>query len=374
MIFLPDFSEKIRKFYLNLSIKIEKIKTLSKINLYCYINLFYRTNIQMSLEISVLGTKKSLSSILGNSNESSKETTTYKSQNQQFQSQSIHTQQKIIEKKYDNQNDRFQRDVFSRPNVKPSNTQSLQARVNMANSYDRNSLAWIVECLKTEVMNRGLNSINQNLHSSDIELLKNFKTKFTNYQNNWNGLMGFMMKNIVKIDDKYMLHNFFGIKEIVVNQIINISLSYILIGAPIENEIKLFILNTVPLAFNTIHVINTKISKINRTIEELSSQKQYNSYTIQEFESEIKTNPKIKNNHTKEKLLKLHSEQKSLSEKINKLSGEKDIEQSMINNEIYKLVTGLSFNYFMHDDWCPPLDNNIIKETQTKSNIISLFF
>jgi hypothetical protein len=275
--------------------------------------------------------------------------------------------------------------------------------------YDKNSMAYVVYHIRKEIYDRATSRENlQNLHPIDLNAIKKFQEKFSKISQDWIGLMDFMLKKFLEVDDQHSNNDYYGFKNILTNHILNISLSFIIIGGdtnhgdgidnlfanqiilPSENKpdkptirqkIKKFF-SFLPKTMDKISVEYREILKLDRQHSEYLENEEYAISLIQTLNTNIRQQKKDINettDKTKKKELQeiLSEDQKSLQQalvdkevfekKIQETIDKKNFKTASIKTIFNDLTRCLDFNYFMHDIWCPTLDYEIMPVLGAKS-------
>uniref|UniRef100_A0A6G6AAN7 Uncharacterized protein n=1 Tax=Borely moumouvirus TaxID=2712067 RepID=A0A6G6AAN7_9VIRU len=232
-------------------------------------------------------------------------------------------------------------------------------------SYDKNSLACICEIIRQKVTERcTLN--NKFLDTSDQVILERVQKKFEEKKNDWNLMMDFILKHMIILDEKFIQYNHLDVKDLIRDQISNISFSYIILED--SNTFKQNIINfikSLDIFMSEIHQCKVKLSKLNLQTSKHQNIKKDNLKNITLAEQKIKSsnishNETIINKKNIETYKKIIEETESMLKSFDK---NKEIFNQTILDNIYFINTNLKFNtvssYFMHDDWIPYLDNNI---------------
>lgn len=213
---------------------------------------------------------------------------------------------------------------------------------------DKKSLTSFVESIRKEITKKATEKVIDRDKQINI-----FTQKFSKSFVEWNELMNLMSKKITIIDKKYMVLNYFGLKEKLAHHLLNISLSFVMIGGQtVSDKIKIFFelleptMNKISLETKVLLELDrshslflTKINNITYLIQTLKK----NPVDQSSIEPIIKEKQMLENN-----IINIINEKKQCYEKI-RLS-------------FCSLENCLQFDYFLHDDWCPYLDIDIIKK------------
>lgn len=268
------------------------------------------------------------------------------------------------------------------------------------NNYDKNSLTFIFTDIKNKI-------IEKKMRGAETKSANIFQQKLEKTFIAWSKMMDFILVKLLMLDNKYLSQNFFGFKELLIYNIMNISLSFIIIGATtktgsgidnlngpsttilenkknkqltIKQQISLF-LELLPIAIEQISQNNKRILQLeneytcyfqeyNNIIASIQIQK--NEYLIQKNESDKQQN-KSKTDHNKnnkivlspilvqinDMIKNLTDEQKNIENKIQNVDDKKIRLKNIINGKFCSLTNYIKFSYFMHDDWYPSLDSDL---------------
>lgn len=179
-------------------------------------------------------------------------------------------------------------------------------------------------------------------------------------------MMDFILKHMIILDEKYIQYNHLDIKDLIRDQISNISFSYIILED--SNTFKQNIINyikSLDIFMSEIHQCKVRLSKLNLQISKHQNIKKDNLKSITLAEQKIKSsnishNETIINKKNIETYKKIIEETELMLKSCDK---NKEIFNQTILDNIYFINTNLKFNtissYFMHNDWIPYLDNNI---------------
>lgn len=275
--------------------------------------------------------------------------------------------------------------------------------------YEKNSMAYIVNHFRREIYERGTQRIPENLHPSDYNAMNKFQKIFAQVLGDWKGLMDHMIKKFCEIDAHHINNDYYGYRYILSTHILNMSLSFIIIGGDTncgDGIDNLLVTNIIPpedvnnVSKPTIRqkikryfiLLPKVMEKISREYDEILrydrehtkclENEEYATSLIQTLNSSIKQHKKdigkASNKTDKKKLEESLSEtQKSLElaifnkntyeKKIQKIIGEKRNKNISIKNIFNELIKCLNFNYFMHDIWCPALEYQIMPTFENKT-------
>ncbi len=268
--------------------------------------------------------------------------------------------------------------------------------------YEKNSMAYIVSYFQREIYERATKNIFENLHPNDINAMKNFQEKFSKVSGVWKGLMDFMMKKFSEIDAVHIYNDYYGYKDILTSHILNMSLSFIIIGGDtycgdgidnfilykeniketsdtntakqtIREKIKKFLLH-LPTVMNKISGVHNEILNFNREHSNCLENVEYATSLIQTLKTHIKKQQdeitRCNKNKIRELQESLDENKESLQQaifnknlhekKIQEIIDKKNMKNSLIKEYFNELSRSLNFSYFMHDDWCPPLEYEIM--------------
>lgn len=272
--------------------------------------------------------------------------------------------------------------IFQKKNNGPIPRSRLPSKILGANSYqnrrrikkpygsfvqilvsDKKSLSSFVESLKEEIKKK----VDEN--SEDSVLIANFSKKFSDLYIEWNELMNFMLDKIKELDKKYMSLDYFGFKEKLAHNLLNISLSFIIIDdETIKNKINLFFEILEP-TMNQISCMTKRLLELDKNHSVLLTQNNNTISTIQAIKNNIKVLVKtVGQKHSIDKetlendLLDMINKHEEIENKIMDVILDKKQCNERIRTEYHSLENCLQFDYFMHDDWCPYLDVDIIRK------------
>ncbi|AQN68081.1 hypothetical protein [Saudi moumouvirus] len=232
-------------------------------------------------------------------------------------------------------------------------------------SYNKNSLAYISETIRQKVTER-CTIKNKFLDLEDLQAWERINKKFEEKQNDWNHMMDFILKHMIILDEKYIQYNHLDIKNLIRDQLVNISFSYIILDD--SNTFKQNIIEYIK-SLDTfmieMHQCKIKLSKLNLQFSKYQNIKKDNFKNIAQCEQKIKSS-NISHNETIINKKNIETYKKSIEEAeqmLRSLDKNKETYNQTILDNIYFINTNLKFNslssYFMHDDWIPSLDNNI---------------
>lgn len=299
----------------------------------------------------------------------------------------------------------------------------LQRYSFQSHLVDRNSLVYYITNLKNEITIRGQEEIHFDI-GPDVNLLNKFQKKFTEVRKSWNNLMDLLIKIFDDIDKKYKQHNYFGLRERLVHEILNISLSYIIIGGscisgsgidnfngtnlnllfkttrfatndkgPLEEFVSMDVmlddkptistkiirfLKVFPESMENISKYSMEISRMNNQHTDYLREQANNESQIENTRKTIKLQEKeiektkdlesknaVKENlATNKKFLNNYiAKQKELENNILETINKKAEHQNSIRLIIVQTFNVLNFSYFMHNDYFPALDNGLIQKS-----------
>lgn len=267
---------------------------------------------------------------------------------------------------------------------------------------EENSLAGFANHLKKKIVQRATSPIDSALDALDTTLFKKFQQSYENVKIDWTILMKNIISKMDYIDQCYKKYNYFGYKSTFLHYILNISLSFIIIGPNATNgsgidnldgtsllhyfindstkenstSIKDLISNFLTcLPSNTYFISEeyktlTKLCKVHETLlNELStnvSQIESLKKTIKALEKALVTPDKSDKKITQNIKEKITIASKSLINLQNKntfletKNSDTIVAKSKKKKEIYEKIksmnNSLHFSYFMHKDWCPQID------------------
>ena len=349
-----------------------------------------------NLDIKSGGQSKSLASILGKKKNAPNALDTFNSSTRTYERRGSY-EPRIPEQ---------HKKQFLDPNITTSfevkNRQiELNSNAEPITKYDKNSLAYAVHLLKEKIMEKAIMPVDK-LSREDVMLFQKFQEKFADNCENapvsrkWLALMDYILLKVKDLDRKYMSDNYFGYKKFLLYHIINISLSYIIIGGETTTtttgdglNIPSFngknstgsnqtIFGKINKFIKHIPIFMEKISNNHREIRNLDQQHTYFLEQDSAIDSTIHTlraNTKSQEKELDKKLSKDNKDALNRSLEENKQTLEKTLQRKAAlatkikdvidkkNNlendnksEFRILDKYIQFNYFMHDDWCPPLD------------------
>ena len=161
-----------------------------------------------------------------------------------------------------------------------------------------NSITTFVNTLRKIISIRGEKPLDLSFDEHDVLTSVRFCKRFHDCKNQWEKMMDKMAMITAEIDAKYLAHNYLGLKESITINLLNISLSFIIIGedstsGPGINGIKTDAYSLNGLLSNdcTYHNIN------NYTVSEISSN--YLSTLLSHMDTMVihyKTIPRLENN------------------------------------------------------------------------------
>ena len=251
--------------------------------------------------------------------------------------------------------------------------------------------------LREKIIERGRKPIDDKIFHNDIKFLQKFHNNFSENFEKWNELMDNILNLVIELDKKCLSENYYGFKEALISEIINISMSYIIIGREtisgvgidnlrnhtmkygdenkltIEQKINIFLKN-LPDTMDKNSIVNQEILKLDRNHSQILQEESKTDYLIKTLRANIKLqekNMKIKSKADEKKLIKENMEEnkQSLEDALYKLSilkkdieniiAKKKVQQDIINANFHRLFNYLEFDYFMHDDWSPILDSGL---------------
>lgn len=284
--------------------------------------------------------------------------------------------------------------------------------------YDIQSLCFFVQTLRRKITSRFSGSINPLIWYSDSDIMIRIQKKFTQIRPSWEKLMDMIIEQVTITDNKYMATNYFGFKDLLMTDILNISLSYIIIGKDtingygidnvdglndrfdmlFENNsvVGLTIEQQITDFFEKMHFSLEKmilpfksISESNKTHSAFLQQKativsnvQYLRSTIKVQEKELdeleKDNKKNKNKEpteltpeeidqmkqnliiNKSSLREGIAKQKEIDTNIDDIINLKKSNYAVLWKEYMSISKALHFNYFVHNEYCTSIDADII--------------
>ncbi|AGC01736.1 hypothetical protein H012_gp729 [Acanthamoeba polyphaga moumouvirus] len=164
-------------------------------------------------------------------------------------------------------------------------------------SYNKNSLAYISETIRQKVTER-CTIKNKFLDLEDLQAWERINKKFEEKQNDWNHMMDFILKHMIILDEKYIQYNHLDIKNLIRDQLVNISFSYIILDD--SNTFKQNIIEYIK-SLDTfmieMHQCKIKLSKLNLQFSKYQNIKKDNFKNIAQCEQKIKSS-NISHNET----------------------------------------------------------------------------
>lgn len=253
--------------------------------------------------------------------------------------------------------------------------------------------------IKDQIIIRTSQKITSDLSFTDQELLQKFQTKFMLIEEEWTSMMNMMHQVVCDLDKQYGSSQYFGFKNAIYYHILNISLSFILLGPNtiidnvVADKVKLFynddknlgdgITLSKILNFFWIEtpIVMSKISDYHNQIISLDMEHTKMLHYASTLKSNIQTlRHKIKQ-QTRELIINkedqiLSSQNKNdiiclkqilfqqdyYETKIKNIILEKQKILEEIKSEFSNLSNFICFSYFTHDDWSPSLDNGLLPE------------
>lgn len=258
-------------------------------------------------------------------------------------------------------------------------------------TYSNDSITYIINIIRKNIINKATGEINIS-HLKDKQCLERFQEKYKQIKIKWDELTLYIIDKMNILDKRYKDANYFGLKDMIINTIADVLMSYIILDETkqqdlpytygkrnsiceidknsMEFKIKNFI-DTLLNKFEIIEQLNIEMNNVNILYSEYLNTSQKKKLEIEHIENNIKQlkkdnktqdttlNKEINNNETL--LLEKNNELNNINEKLNKIveitnKTTKNIDK--VKSEIFKII---DFNYFMHDDWCPQLDDIIPK-------------
>ncbi|AYV85500.1 MAG: hypothetical protein Satyrvirus20_7 [Satyrvirus sp.] len=259
---------------------------------------------------------------------------------------------------------------------------------------DKNSLQAQIISLRERMINLYRPPVSTTLYHDDFVLMTKFQNKFLNMYKDWLKLIDFIIKKIAEIETKYKLDQNSNLKKIILDHIINISLSYIMMGPEansgngidnlqrigfinnkltVKQQINEF-LNILPLKVESIFQMSEMTKKLDNDHLEYLQKNDNITHSIEkllklvkiqttDFNKAMNGDAKklLKNDLDKNKiLLDQHKNEKQLVQnKILEIVTKKKDLFNRIENDENILYNIFNFNYFMHDDYVPPLDYHL---------------
>lgn len=246
--------------------------------------------------------------------------------------------------------------------------------------HDKNSLAFCVDIIKREVINRLVTQY-KNIDQHDTILMNTIQSNFQTKQTDWNSMMEYILKQSILIDDKYMLHNHLGLKDNIREQIINFAFSYIIyndnqpmigqiwnsyVSPKFDNELSMKqkimkYFKIINESMDIIHQSRVRLSRLNLQCVKHENNKK-------EYLEKIKIIEKDKNLKNREQLLKFKEQIEQCNKMISVIIKDRESYNEIILDNIYLINNTIDFNYFTSNYWIPSLDSNILS-----TNKISIY-
>lgn len=282
------------------------------------------------------------------------------------------------------------------PFIRQPRSNNIPAKQAMTlNDFDVNGLARVVFILINKIRIIGTDNSN----------IKNFQVKYQQVSDRWNNLMSIILNTTKTMDKKYLQYAYYNaIHNELMLTILNITLSYIIIGPDarsgpgIDNidrydyckyvtQIELSKRMTVEQSINSfIHALTINLDKIFTNsliindihddhlehfiahkkkiipeIHQLEQTIQAQSNRINSITDVDMTNAIMKDTSRHKELLQHAKDELSmLNTKIDKFKADIDKYQSEIMSIKYRLFKNINFCYFMHDDWYPSLEYELL--------------
>lgn len=275
-----------------------------------------------------------------------------------------------------------------------------ERKITRSTKYNKNSLVARVRILRDQITENGRKSLESYTYPEDKILMTKFQHTFSEKYDQWGSLINFILEQVNELDKNYLADNYFGFTEKILGHIANIGLSYLIIGCDMTsgsgidnftrpnmtNDIKqicqekLSVRQQIALYFQ---LLPKKMELIAKEFPKFAPIKAKHlkylqkssdcTASIQTLRDTIAKQKKDISKQKDEETLKLMKEnlannqdalekiivqQKGFDEKIKtKILEMKNIE-NVVHREFSVLENTLQFNYFMHDDWCSPLDSS----------------
>lgn len=278
----------------------------------------------------------------------------------------------------------YNKNHLASQNNKNKKNETIQHEEYCETTDQPRSLIFIFEKLKNKISQLVLKPHNTILNFNSMRSIQKFKEKFKTNANEWFTLITRIKKQLVNIDKKYFLNDFFGLREMIINQVSNIVISFILIGpntstgpgidncdAPSililnQNYMKDYnSRNSIAIGYNQLKTNRQKISemidvfllKLPLNMEIIA-----NSYNIIN-ELNVKYHicqEKIKNiNADPDFIVNGQEYHNNLKMELKHLLNLKTKNFESIENKICELLKILKFNHYKHTDWCNLLDQEL---------------
>lgn len=272
-------------------------------------------------------------------------------------------------------------------------------------SHEKNSLAYYVSKFHEEIIKRATAPIN-NISPLDHYSVEQFQKKFAKCRAEWNKMMETVMTAAKYMDQNYKSCEYFGQKERLLAEILNISLSFIIIGAEtkigegidnltgsaivihqynrIIDQTKISIAEKIEIFFDKLLIpglesIKPSYENIMRLNDLHNSQLNEKSAIISRIEntkkiikaqeSDMKKADRETAREIKESLQENRKDLEKMEERLEKCDQniidsieKKKQEKINIDTVLLGLFTTINFSYFMHSDWCPYIDHGFLEK------------
>ena len=291
----------------------------------------------------------------------------------------------------------FNTETNKRENVAPINERERSVFIpKKQHDFDKKSLAHFVNELRKGIVSIANEKNHKNINAYDIPILENFSQLYLDPEtkSDWHKMMDCIMEKIIELDKQYLSLNYFGLKEKITLNLINICFSHIIIGRntkygegidnlyepiydfnrkpinrnsdPLYKRIKTYV-KYLPIILKIIGQNNQNIFISTRLNKELDYKNTSINSNILILNTMIKKQKKngivnsvnVNNDNNETKLEKLFIEQADLEKQINQNNIQINDWKKDTQSKISELEKCIDFDYFMHSSWCSALDNAI---------------
>lgn len=275
-------------------------------------------------------------------------------------------------------------------------------QIKTLSTSDHGSLQAKIICVQKQIILRGTEDISPELHENDIMMMQNFQKKYQELSEPWDKLMKSMIQKVESFEKRYQPNDYFDIRDILLGHLVNISLSYILIGPDTKtgygidnyrnslqikskpknltiNEKIVNFIDILPSELKSIHrnsgklielhgrrdnnagkIKNVKesILKLEQLINSQEQDLKKNKVSMQNEKTRNMMNKSIQDNQTI--INSKNKEIQTLKEKEQEFNLNEEKIHGMIKKNLECLSIVLDFDYFMHNEYCPVLDHGLI--------------
>lgn len=99
-----------------------------------------------------------------------------------------------------------------------------------SNIYDKNSMAFVIEHIREEITKRSKKPIPDDYDPTNAATLMLFKSKYESSREEWHKMMDTLLNTFINFDSMYMAKNYMDYRNKFIYYILNIALSFIVIG------------------------------------------------------------------------------------------------------------------------------------------------